>query len=315
MEHLARIASGVFAQYGVDFTTARRAGGWTNATWLAGGMALRLSTAQGHDKIRREVQLASLLPENVGYPTNIATGVTEGYEWSLSREIPGSTLSDVWPGLDGSQRSKAIRQIWASAQTVHAIALDKVGELARKRAWYNSDDAEEAEARNTRLVEMAILTKEQGTVVQEALNRFFWAIPTAPCVLNHGDITTDNIIWRQKKVVSLLDFEWSVVAPTELDLNSVLNLAFGPDTECGLDSKGLQKVQQTALDLAQPVLDHPGGIDLLMGYAVLLAQYRLDLWLANADSKANLEQWEPYRRVLSLADGRGGYLAPLTQMT
>jgi scyllo-inosamine 4-kinase len=61
LARLNKIAAGIFARNGVDFTLAKRTGGWTNVTWLAGGLALRLSARQGDDRIRREARLAALL--------------------------------------------------------------------------------------------------------------------------------------------------------------------------------------------------------------------------------------------------------------
>src|SRR4051794_27740291 len=84
MAGLGRIAAGIFARHEVDFLTARRAGGWSNATWLAGGLALRIAVAPGTEDIRREAALASLLPPEVRYPRILETGVDEGYEWALA---------------------------------------------------------------------------------------------------------------------------------------------------------------------------------------------------------------------------------------
>jgi hypothetical protein len=48
-----------------------------------------------------------------------------------------------------------------------------------------------------------------------------------------------------------------------------------------------------------------------MGYAVLLEPWLLELWLAHPEGEGPLEQWELLRRLRSLADGTGGYLALL----
>lgn len=318
MNQLEMIATSIFKQYGVDFSTAKRAGGWTNATWLAGGLALRLSVNPGNDKIRREVQMAAMLPATVGYPANIATGVTEGYEWSISKEIPGINLSEAWSAMDWPQRGRAFRQIWEKALAVHLVELGQVEHLARKRAWYNSCDAEEASASMDRLAQQGLFAPRQGRILSEMLDRFWKALPKATSVLNHGDITMDNMLWYHGQVVSLMDFEYAVIAPAELDLNSMLKFVFCPETDndsfIEVDQKGLQQFQQVVLDMVKPLLTHPNNIDLLLGYAILLEQYILELWLAHPEGEGPLEQWGPYRRLLSLADGHGGYLAPVLQI-
>ncbi len=314
-ERLKSIAASIFTSYSVDFNTARRAGGWTNATWLAGGLVLRLSTQPGNDKIRREARLAALLPPEAGYPSIVATGETGGYEWSLSRDIPGICLGEVWPGLGWADRTSTLCQLWQKAQAVHTLDSAAVSTIARRRAWFNSNDAAEAEASATRLVEQKIITARQAEVLGAALDRFWYALPAAACVLNHGDLTLDNAIWRDGLVVSLLDFEYAVVAPAELDLNTFLKHAFAPteiiDPLPDPGSEGVRAMRQAVAALAAPVIAHPGGPDLLLGYAILLELWQLQNWLAHPDGEGPLERWDPYLRLLSLADGQGGYLAPV----
>jgi scyllo-inosamine 4-kinase len=141
------------------------------------------------------------------------------------------------------------------------------------------------------------------------------ALPAAACGLNHGDLTLDNALWHAGQVVSLLDFEFAVLAPVELDLNALVKLAFGPpdgsDTLTDPGGAGRQRMRQAVADLALPVLAHPGGKELLVGYAILLELWKLEDWLAHPEGESPLEQWQPYRMLVSLADGQGGYLGPL----
>lgn len=81
---LEAVAAAIFARFGVDFSTVQRAGGWTNAVWLAERVVLRLSTGPGNENLAREARLAALFGPAVGYPAMIATGKTEGLSWSLA---------------------------------------------------------------------------------------------------------------------------------------------------------------------------------------------------------------------------------------
>lgn len=76
-ETLHKIAVGVFAQHGVDFTKVRR-GGWTNLVWLEPDLVLRLCTRPGSTSLLRESRLAALLPAEVGYPEIVETGIAQG---------------------------------------------------------------------------------------------------------------------------------------------------------------------------------------------------------------------------------------------
>jgi aminoglycoside phosphotransferase (APT) family kinase protein len=304
------VASRIFARHGIDFAAARRAEGWSNATWIAGGLALRIATRQGSENIRREARLAQLLPAEVGYPPRVDSGVSDGLEWCLSKEIPGRCLGDVWPELGWEERAAALRGMWRKAQAVHAVALAPAACLAGRRAWFNTTDAAEASASLARLEQQGMFTSTQVDALRTALDRFWLALPAADCVLNHGDLTLANAIWDAGQVVSLLDFEYAVIAPAELDINIWLTHAFGPE-DTGLaahEQAGQAMLRDLAVRLAQPALDHPGGPELLLGYAILLELCRLELWLLHPEGEGPLAGWEPYLRLGSLADGEGGYL-------
>ena len=77
------------------------------------------------------------------------------------------------------------------------------------------------------------------------------------------------------------------------------------------DGSGLGRLRFEASEIALPLLDHPGGRDLLRGYAILLDLWLLEDWLAHPDGEGPLETWQPYRMLLSQESGNNGYLTPL----
>ena len=316
---VARIAAQIFASYGVDFATARRAGGWSNATWIAGGLALRIATHKGSENIRRETRLSVLLPAEVGYPISVETGVTDSYEWNLSKEIPGICLEDIWSSLNWDDRVTALRGLWAKAQAVHRVVDLSAAHLARQSAWYNDNDPAAAEAAITRAADSGYLSIQGAAVLNEGLARFWSARERAEYVLAHGDLTIGNALWHAGKLVSLLDFEFALMAPIEIDLNVLLKPAFGvdsvPQNPSEADQIGWQRLCQTAIEIAQPVLARPGGWNCLFGYAILLDLFRFELFLAHPENEGEMAQWQPYRALRSLADGQGGYLAALKNLT
>jgi aminoglycoside phosphotransferase len=313
MNRLKIIAEGIFHRYGVDFAAAKRAGGWSNATWLASGLALRLSVQQGHEDIRREAQLASLLPQEVCYPPVLETGVIDGYEWSLSKEVPGRNLGEIWPELDWDQRITALRQLWKKVEAVHSVDIAAASGLVRKRSLFYAANAEEARAGLIRLRNQKMLSSQQVEFLEEALGRFWKALATATCVLNHGDFTIENAIWFEGQVVSLLDFEYAMIAPDELDVNELVKFAFAPgdvlDSLPDPGKAGLGRMRQVVTDLAMPMLSHPGSKDLLLGYAILLEIWMLENRLAHPAEGSAVDQEPLYQILGSLADGYGGYLA------
>lgn len=295
---LLLIAAEIFARHGVDFSTARRGGGWSNATWLASGRVLRLATQPGNENLSREAKIAALLPPEAGYPRIIETGITLGHPWMLVEELPGRCLGAAWDGLDWEARVTAIRGLWEKAQAVHKISAESVRGIARTRAWFNSCDPAEADESLRRLVGQGCFTYHQGAVLRRYLADFWRELPNAKHVLVHGDLTFDNAMWHQGRVSALLDFEFALTAPAELDLNTLLCQALTPDS----------KLPSAVVEMARNAIDHPGGKELLLGYAVLLDLWRFEDYLAHPEGEGPVETWDNYRRLKSLASGRGGWL-------
>lgn len=312
---LKAIATAILARHGVDFATVQRGGGWTNAVWLAPHFVLRLSTSKERDSLVREARLAALFPLGVGYPPILESGITEGFAWSLTARVPGRSLDEVWDQLRWEERVSALYGLWERAQAVHTVPVASAAAIASQRAWFNSNNAAEAEAALTRLTQTGIFTTAESDRLRTILDRFWAVLPTAPLVLCHGNLTLSNALWHVGQVVSLLDFEFAVLAPVQLDLNHLVKCAFEPEDASALgaaaDIQGVQHLRQVVRELALPLLTPPGGRELLLGYAILLELWLLELWLAHPEGEGPLEQWLPLRRLRSLADGNGGYLAPL----
>ncbi len=315
MNRVRRIADRVFARYGIDFLTAKRAGGWTNATWLAGGLALRVSVRPGDGNLLREARLGALLPPEAGYPTPIETGEVDGLQWALAPLAPGRCLGEAWDELSWNERISALEQLWQKVRAVHSVDLAAVAGLARTTPWYQTPGAEEARMVLEGLVGQDILTANQAGVLGGIVERFWQVRPGAACVLNHGDLTLDNVLWHEGRLTALLDFEYAVIAPVELDLTEWFKCAFarGGAIDRAQDLRGRERTRarERVCDLAAPVMAHPGSADLLYGYAVLLELWKLVDGLAHPEGEGPLEAWDSLANLRSLADGRGGYLAPV----
>ena len=310
-----KIASDIFQQYGLSFETAERAGGWTNAVWLNGAFALRVSLQKDNDIIRREVERTKILPPEIGYPKNIAIGVTDGYEWSFSERIQGEVLSKVWNTLSWAEKTSAVKQIINIMNKVHSVEVDKIEHVTLKKAWYNSFNKNDSLKDIESYIYQGIFTPKQGRTLQDILEKFYKWNTCTTTVLCHGDITTDNLLWHDGNIVSLLDFEHSVIAPRQLDIHSLVNLALIQYDES--TSKDIilliereQEIQEYTAEmysLFSPFLSTQGDKDLFIGYNILYRQCFLEFWLENP--KGEIEQCDAYQKLISLSDGNFGYLS------
>ena len=189
--------------------------------------------------------------------------------------------------------------------------------MTKKTAWYNSFDKNSSLTDIERYVAQKLFTQEQGRILCDILNRFYeWNSCIAP-VLCHGDITMDNLLWCDGNVVSLLDFEHSVIAPCQLDIHSIVNLALVPydeatSTDIILITEEKQEIQKyitEVIPLFKPFLINQCDKDLFVGYNVLFRQRFFEFWLENPQGE--LAHCDAYQKLLSFCDGSFGYLLKL----
>lgn len=309
------LAAQILARHGVDVGTARRAGGWSNFTWLASGLALQIEAAVGGGDLLRTARLAALLPPEVGYPRVVASGVIESHEWILTEEAPGVNLGEAWPALGWDARIRALGELWSKVEAVHQVDPALAAPHVRPQSPFYAPTPAAAAAQLRQLGERVVLRPEQSAVLRAILDRFWAALPGAAIVLNHGDLTTENALWYQGRVGSLLDFEFAVLAPVELDANELLGLAYAQtETEDLLPDPtgaGKRRLQEAAFRAVLPVLELPKASDRLHGYAVLLQLWAMHKWLVDWDGQQDYTAWRPYQALSGLATGDGGYLAPV----
>src|SRR5205085_6422291 len=113
------LAAQVVAQHGGDLRGMRRALGISNATWVGGGLAVRIANTSVADGMAAEVALVRALPIEVGHPRILGVGTIEGHDWIVTEEVRGQNLHEAWPTMTPAERRQAIRQLWERVQVVH----------------------------------------------------------------------------------------------------------------------------------------------------------------------------------------------------
>src|SRR5437763_15444742 len=103
------LAAQVVAQYGGDLSRMRRALGISNATWVGGGLAVRIANTSVVDSMAAEDALVRALPPEVGHPKILGAGTSEGPDWIVTGEAPGQNLRDALPTLTAADRRHANR--------------------------------------------------------------------------------------------------------------------------------------------------------------------------------------------------------------
>lgn len=291
------LAAEVVANHGGDIGRMRRALGFSNATWIGDGLAVRIANAPDVGAMSAEAALVRALPPEVGHPRLIAAGTIEGHDWIVTEEVPGENLQEAWPTLTAEQQRQAIRELWARVRVVHEASA-VLRRFVGSHAGFIPAAADDAMAAAARVGAPIGLTDRQRFRLQEVIDGYFRAAPLVEQVVNHGDLAFMNALWNGR-VVALLDFEFALLGPVEIDLCRLLfeSLVSKDGQPTHLD------VGAAAVALATRDTDPVHGRTLLHGAAVLDQLRDVEIWLAR-----RTEEWRPDRLLVGLLDEDAGYL-------
>ncbi|WP_460455295.1 phosphotransferase family protein [Arthrobacter monumenti] len=277
----------------------RRANGYSNATWVGNDIAVRI--AHTPVDMARQAALVRALPREVGHPEILGEGTTEGHGWIVSAEVRGQNLHEAWPTLTPAERESAVRQLWVRAQIVHD-ASPSLKTLVAPHGGFVPATLDAATAAASRAEVRLGLSSAQRSRLHGVIEGYFRTAPLVEQIVNHGDLALMNALW-DGEVVALLDFEFAVLGPVEIDLCRLVYEARVSEEGHCVDSEA----GNAAVEIAARHMDPIHGRALIHGAAILDQLRDLDIWLA-LDS---VEDWRPDRLLADLLDVDGGYLAPL----
>jgi aminoglycoside phosphotransferase (APT) family kinase protein len=298
------LAAQVVAQHGGDLRGMRRALGISNATWVGGGLAVRIANTSVVDGMAAEVALVRALPPEVGHPKILGVGTIEGHDWIVTEEVRGQNLHEAWPTLTPGERRQAIGQLWERVQVVHD-ATPSLRLLVGSHGGFIPATADDATAAVVRVSTALGLTNVQRSRLHDIIGGYYRAATVVEQVVNHGDLALMNALW-DGEVVALLDFEFAVLGPVEIDLCRLVSEAlFSEDARRSDPDAGA-----VAFAIAARHADPLHGRALLLGAAVLDQLRDLEIWLASDRTEDRFENWRPDLLLTGLLDADGGYLEP-----
>lgn len=297
------LAAEVADRYGGNLTRMRRANGYSNATWVGDGIAMRI--AHTPVDMAREVALIRALPREVGHPEILGEGTSKGHGWIVTREVHGQNLHEAWPTLTPAKQREAIHQLWARTQIVHD-ASPVLEVHVPSHGGFITATRNDAMAVAKRAEVALGLAGVQQSRLHDIIEGYFRAAPMVKHVVNHGDLALMNAIW-DGSVVALLDFEFAMLGPAEIDLCRLVCEARVSDDGQRVNSEA----GVSAVEIAARHMNPTHGPALIHGAAVLDQLRDLDIWLAHDPGDERVEDWRPCCLLNDLLDDEGGYLAPL----
>ncbi|MDP2872132.1 MAG: aminoglycoside phosphotransferase family protein [Bacillota bacterium] len=209
-------------------SVARISSGQTNEVWRTDSHVIRINTAVNDTRLSREARILDKLAGVIPCPRVTCSGHSSTMEWLVLERIPGSMLTSAWAGMDQDQRRQAVGQLAGILKQLHAVDtwwLDQLPfpppqcELAGHGPAVAIQAASAAKAavdslRGLPFVETGILHAALGFIQHHG-----HIFDTVASGLIHGDVHFDNVLWRDGRIVGIVDFEYSRLAPVDLELD------------------------------------------------------------------------------------------------
>lgn len=286
-----------------------------NEVWMTSDLVVRVG-CRPEQRLRRESQLAQVLPAGVGYPPLVGWGAEMGSEWLVLQRVPGVPLSRAWPTMSRDQRRAAIGDLAARLRLIHATATPPLAPL--RHLPQQLDPAPSGTMAVARLV---VALGRAGNLahvddrVTDALAQMVRDL--APCLepftartLIHGDLSFENVLWdtREGRVTAILDFEWSRGAPADLDLDVLLRYCAYPDLHVPTSyserthARDYAEVPFWLAEDYPELFSRPGQLDRCRVYAAAWDVEEL-LDYPPSGPPSSLDERHPYRRLIALLDG------------
>lgn len=297
-------------------------GAKNNEVWFAGPYVLRIAALRTSERLDWEAEVANVLPAGVPHAQVLARGTTEFGQWMVSRRVAGSPLSTCWPDLDDAQRREAISQLGAALEALHACPgpLDEDGVPVVPPFLRDADSIEcphqlppsrllalVDRARRLRGVD-AGLFDATADVINECAGALSGERPRG---LVHGDLHLQNVLWDpgHDRLTAVLDFEWSRLAPADLDLDVLLRFCrdaarlVAPNEKQRLRRHDFLAVPIWLRERYPALFAHPRLQDRLRLYALA---YDIPQLLADPPRipVSELPEFHAYHRIRRLVEGR-----------
>ena len=265
---------------------------------------MRIANTPVVDGMAAEVALVRALPPEVGHPKILGVGTIEGHDWIVTEEVRGQNLREAWPTLTSEERVRAIRQLWARVLVLHH-ATPSLRLLVESHAGFIPATADDAAAAADRASAGLSLPDVARSRMHEIIGNYYRAAPVVEQVVNHGDLALMNALW-DGEVVALLDFEFAVLGPVEIDLCRLVAEAVVSEDGQRSDNDA----SAAALAIAARERDPAHGRALLLGAAVLDQLRDVEIWLGRDRAEDRFEDWRPDRLLAGLLETDCGYLEP-----
>lgn len=204
----------------------RRIESMSREVWMSSQFVLKIGTERNMESLEREARLLKALPRDLLAPHVMSEGSNSDMYWVFLEKIAGEKLSAMWPLLTREGKRRSVTAISRILKRIHSCEMepflhyppDEMGSIELNKIGSNLDSISDMPG-----VDRGV-AREAGATIQETMP----SLKSVACKPIHGDLHFANLLLANHDIAGVLDFEYSCVAPPDLDLDIILRYCAHP---------------------------------------------------------------------------------------
>lgn len=217
--------------------------GASNDIWISEHSVLRVCWRGNTERLAIEAELGNDLPAAIGYPRTTAWGRRGNLVWQVQTKVDAVAWDQAWSHHSKDSLRQMVSQLAAIYRSLHEWDVPPhARQLLEHKSAMQRDDPRThlvplpVEFAYSVLEEIAGLRWFPADLYRTTLRRLDdlsqldpFQSQTEQGRLIHCDASPANIMEREGRIVSLLDFEWARLGPIDMELLIWLHMARAAD--------------------------------------------------------------------------------------
>ena len=159
----------------------------------------------------------------------------DDFSYEIIEKINGKSLYLVWHELDENKRKEIVKEIVNMMKSFHSIK----GESYDWALYIN----EKLERNFNKCFDLKLFSQNEKDMAEQILKNINDYLKSSDFRLVHSDIHFDNIIYCNDGQIKIIDFETSLYAPIDYELDIFLRMCNNPLKYASEEAENLVKIE------------------------------------------------------------------------
>lgn len=159
----------------------------------------------------------------------------DDFSYEIIEKINGKSLYFVWHELDENKRKEIVREIVNMMKSFHSIK----GEFYDWALYIK----EKLERNFNKCFDLKLFSQTEKDMAEQILKNISDYLKSSDFRLVHSDIHFDNIIYCNDGQIKIIDFETSLYAPIDYELDIFLRMCNNPLKYASEEAENLVKIE------------------------------------------------------------------------